>query len=269
MSTYRTEGIILRRSNFGEANLLLHIFTRDFGKIEAVAKSARKPKGKLKGHLEPFLYADFNIVHGKKMDTIANSFVLDPLLNLRSSFDRVMAASIIAEITDRMTIENYHDERVFYLLRESFAFIDSMPDADRKRLWLLILFFEVNLLSLSGFAPQADRCVFCSEKMPPGKNYFSFSLGGVLDSVCAAKIPDAILIDDDAIRLLRFLTIDTDDKKTYAEKLEAKLADLKKLHVKSEALFRGALLMKNFIEFNIDRKINSFDTFLNFARERI
>ena len=257
----------MRRSNFGEANLLIHIFTKDFGKVEAVGKSARKAKGKLKGHLEPFLYADFNLVHGKKMDTVAGSFVLEPFLGLRSSFEKVLAASVIAEIADRMTVENYRDERVFELLCRSFAFLDREPLSD-KLMWLLILFFEVNLLSLSGFAPQADRCVFCLEKMPPGKNFFSFSLGGVLDSLCAGRIPDAVAVDDDVIKLLRFLTV-SDEKGDYGDNVTAKLCELAKVNVKSEALYRAAILMKNFIEFNIDRKINSFETYLNFARERI
>ena len=268
MSTYRTEGIILRRSDFGEANLLLHIFTRNFGKIEAVGKSARKAKGKLKGHLEPFLYSDFVLVQGKKMDTVAGSFVLNPLLGLRSSFDPILTASVIAEIADRMTIEGYHDERVFELLLSSLVFLDKSAASNKKLLWLLILFFEVNFLSLSGFAPQADRCVFCGEKMMPGKNYFSFCLGGVLDAVCAAKIPDAIFVDDDAIKLLRFMAIDSSIG-DYRKAIADKLADLPKLKAGSEAIFHSALLMKNFIEFNIDRKINSFETFLNFAREKI
>ena len=267
MSTYRQEGIILRRSDFGEANLLLHIYSRDCGKIEAVGKSARKAKGKLKGHLEPFLYSDFVLVHGKKMDTVAGSFVLDPLLRLRSSFDPILTASVIAEIADRMTIEGYHDERVFELLLASLVFLDKSAACDKKLLWLLILFFEVNFLFLSGFAPQADRCVFCGERMAPGKNYFSFSLGGVLDAVCAAKIPDAIFVDDDAIKLLRFMVIDS-SAGNYKKAIADKLADLPKLKAGSEAIFRSALLMKNFIEFNIDRKINSFETFLNFAREK-
>lgn len=268
MSTYRTEGIILRRSDFGEANLLLHIYSRDCGKIEAVGKSARKAKGKLKGHLEPFLYADFMFVRGKKMDTIANSVVLDPYLNLRGAFDPILTASTIVEIADRMTVEGYHDERVFDLLLGSLTFLDREAGEEKKNLWLLILFFEVNLLALSGFAPQADKCVFCSEKMAPGKNYFSFALGGVLDAVCGAKIPDAIFVDDDAIRLLRFLAINP-DVGDYKKAIGEKLVCLRKLNVKNDALFRAALLMKNFIEFNIDRKINSFDTFLNFAREKI
>lgn len=266
MSTYRTEGIILRRTNFGEANLLVHIFTKDHGKIEAVGKSARKAKGKLKGHLEPFLYADFNLVRGKKLDTVAGSFVLDPMLGLRSSFDAVLSASAVAEIADRMTVENYRDESVFELLRESLRFLDGAAGGDRMILWLLVLFFEVNLLIQSGFAPQSDKCVFCGEKMPPGRNYFSFSLGGALDSQCSARIPDAVRVSDEAIKLLRFLSLSGTDARRYEETLHGKLQELPKLNVSKEAVFRATLLMKDFIEFNIDRKINSLQAMISFAR---
>ncbi len=268
MSTYRTQGIILRRSDFGETNLSVRIYTRDFGKTQAVGKSARKAKGKLKGHLEPFLCADFNLVHGKKTDTVANSFVLDPFLTLRRSFDRIMAASVMAEIADRMTLEGYHDRRVFDLLRSSFVFLDREPEDRQSLWWLLILFFEVNLLSLSGFSPQSDKCVFCGEKIYAGKNYFSFSLGGVLDTACAARIPDAVHVSDEAIKLMRFLVVDRDSP-DYGKAVSDKLAELSRIKAEYGAIFRAALLMKNFIEFNIDRQVNSFETYLRFAREKI
>jgi len=63
MSTYKTEGIIIKRNNFLEASLILDIYTKDYGKVEAVARSARKVKGKLKGHLELFLDTELILVH--------------------------------------------------------------------------------------------------------------------------------------------------------------------------------------------------------------
>lgn len=268
MSTYRTQGIILRRSDFGEANLLVRIYTRDFGKIEAVGKSARKAKGKLKGHLEPFLYADFNLVHGKKTDTVANSFVLRPFLSLRGALDKILVASVLAEIADRMTLEGYRDERVFELIRSSFVFLDESAEGRPDLWWLLILFFEVNLLSLSGFAPQSDKCVYCGEKICAGKNYFSFSLGGILDTACAARIPDAVHVSDAAIKLMRFLVVDP-AASDYRKALSDKLVDLLRLKAEQGAVFRAALLMKNFIEFNIDRRINSFEVYIRFSGEKI
>ncbi len=267
MSTYRTEGIILRRSDFGEANLLLRILSRTEGKVEAVGRSARKAQGKLKGHLEPFLYADFVLVRGRRMDTVANSFILDPFLGLRGSLAGTLTGSVLLEITDRLTLEGYRDERVFLLLLASLRFIEAHPE-DRKALWLLLLFFEVNFLGLSGFRPQTDHCVLCQEKMTPGRNYFSFSLGGVLDEECAKRIPDAVRVADDVIKLLRFLALD-EAEGDYGRALESKLSELYKLRAESAAIYRSVILMKGFIEFNTDTRINSLDTLCSFAREGI
>ncbi|MDD3190856.1 MAG: DNA repair protein RecO [Candidatus Pacebacteria bacterium] len=269
MSTYRTEGVILRRSNFGEANLLLHIFTKDFGKVEAVGKSARKPQGKLKGHLEPFLYSDFVLVHGKKMDTVANSFVMDAFLNLRGEMELILFSSVILEVADRITLENYHDEKMFHLILESMNSLESASPQEKNFLWLVILFFEINALSLSGFAPQSESCVFCSEKPNPGKNYFSFSLGGVLDYECAQRCPDAFAVSDDTVRLLRFLSVTVKRGMKYEDVVRFKLSELRRLSADRSVILRSALVMKNFVEFNIDQKINSLEVLCNFAREEI
>ena len=268
MSTYRTEGIVLRRTDFGEANLLLQIFTREFGKIEAVGRSARKPQGKLKGLLEPFLCSDFVIVRGKKMDTVANSFVLESFLPLRGDFESILAASAVTEIANRMTMTGYRDERIFRLILESLRFINERAGEERRGAAVLILFFEINLLSLSGFSPCVNRCAFCGEKVRMGENYFSNSLGGVLDAACGKKCPDAARLDDNMVRLLKFLQVEGEEAEAYGEEIGRKLAEIKKLKVERNVLERSIILMKNFIEFNLDQKINSLDLFCNFARER-
>lgn len=269
MSTYKAEGIVLRRADFGEANLLLHIFTKEFGKIEAVARSARKARGKLKGHLEPFLYCDFLIVHGRKMDIVANSVIAENFLNLRRSFNSFLAGSVVLEIADRMTVAGYRDARLFDLILKSLRFIDERQEIEKKDLWLLAAFFEINILSLSGFAPHTGKCVFCGQELFAGRNYFSNSLGGILHGMCAKKCPDAILVDDDTIRLLRFLQIDRETFSDYDKEANDKLAEIKKLNVKGETIAKSMFLMKKFIEFNLDNRINSIDVLCNFAREKI
>lgn len=269
MATYKTEGIILRRAKFGEANLLLNIFTKEFGKVQAMARSACKAQGKLKGHLEPFLYCDFLIVHGRKMDIIANSVIVENFLNLRNSLESFLAGSVVLEIADRMTVSGYRDERLFELILKSLHFIDEKSEMEKKSLWLLVSFFQINIMSLSGFAPHVGKCVFCGEELRVGKNYFSNSLGGVLHEVCAKKCPDASPIDDDTIRLLRFLQIDQEIVSDYDKEVESKLSEIGKLNVKSEIIVKSIFLMKKFIEFNLDQRINSLDVFCNFAREKI
>lgn len=265
MSTYSTEGLILRRSNFGEANLLLHIYTKNFGKIEAVARSAKKSQGKLKGHLEPFLCCDFLFAHGRKIDTITNSFITENYLNLRNDMAKTFFASAFLEIIDKMTIEGYRDERFFVLLKKLLEFLDRDESRDLTLYAILILFLEINLLTLSGFRPHMDQCVFCGEKILPGKNKFSFSMGGALHDHCGVKCPDAIFISDDSIRLIRFIEIKNFDSGDYAAKLDRKLSEIKRLKVERGLVFQNIFSMRDFISFSLDKKINSLEIVYDFA----
>ena len=113
-----------------------------------------------------------------------------------------------------------------------------------------------------------DNCVFCGTKLGMGTNYFSHSLGGVLEEVCARKCPDAKRIDDDMVRLMKFLQTGSaaDD---YEGSVRHKLAEIGKIRVRGDVIAKDIFLMKDFIAFNLDEKIKSLDIFCNFAREGI
>ncbi|MBE2222398.1 MAG: DNA repair protein RecO, partial [Anaerolineae bacterium] len=62
--TLRTEAIVLKRHNFGEADRLLTLYTREFGKMKAIAKGARKPQSRKTGHVELFMRSQFLLAEG-------------------------------------------------------------------------------------------------------------------------------------------------------------------------------------------------------------
>ena len=126
MSTYKTEGIIIKRNNFLESSLILDIYTKDYGKVEAVARSARKAKGKLKGHLELFLWTEMILAHGKSIDTITSSLTIESFFGLRNNLKLSYGAYYILELVDKMTAEEHQDERIFYLLKKSLLFLDEL-----------------------------------------------------------------------------------------------------------------------------------------------
>ncbi len=126
MSTYKTKGIIIRRNDFGESSLILSIYTEDYGRIEAVARSARKAKGKLKGHLELFLLVELMLARGRNIDTITSSLTIESFAALRNNLELSFAAYYILELLWRMTAEGYKDKRVFYLAKETLMFLDKL-----------------------------------------------------------------------------------------------------------------------------------------------
>ncbi|MFZ2969929.1 MAG: DNA repair protein RecO [Minisyncoccia bacterium] len=264
MSTYKTEGIIIRRNNFGESSLILNIYTKDYGKIEAVARSARKAKGKLKGHLELFLHTDLILANGRNIDTITSSMTTEPFFNLRKDLKLLFSAHFIVELADKITEERYKDSRIFNLLGRIFYFFDGLGKEDRKKgydlkLKLAILLYQIHIADLSGFSSHLDKCVFCSKKITPNDNYFSFSFGGILDSGCASHDPEAILIGDNSIKLLRFFQFRQRSVEEYDMHLNKCFENLKKLKIDEKSVSKAIFLMNRFIEFNIDRKIKSID----------
>ena len=308
MSTYKTEGIIIKRNNFLEASLILDIWTKDHGKVEAVARSARKAKGKLKGHLELFLDTELILAHGKNIDTITSSLTINSFSNLRNNLEFSFGGYYILELVDKMTIEGHWDERIFYLLKEALFFLNevagkelslrgsrsdrsnpvtmhiefnhgiaaSLCGAPRNDINCLILFFQTNLLNLTGFSPELNKCVFCGKPIKAGKNYFSFSMGGVVGSECGLQkenrypFPKAtfanvafgkgcIPISDNAIKLLRLFQFKGGDVKEYNSHLNKCFEIIKKLKVNEKLVLNSIFLMNGFIEFNVERKIKGVD----------
>lgn len=266
MSTYKTEGIIIRRNNFLESGLILDVYTRDYGKVEAVARSARKAKGKLKGHLELFLRTELILAHGKNIDTITSSLTIESFSNLRNNLKLLFAAYYILELVDKMTAERYQDERIFYLLKKSLLFLDELAVCGVETRHclvstIIILLFQINLLNLTGFSPELNKCVFCGKPIMAGKNYFSFSMGGVVGEECTQQKSQNenfdLPIKDNAIKLLRLFQFKSGNIEEYDKHLNKSFEVIKKLNADERLVSNNVFLMNGFIEFNMERKIKS------------
>lgn len=247
--------------------MILNIYTKDYGKIEAVARSARKAKGKLKGHLELFLQADLIFAEGKNIDTVTSSMATATFLNLRENLKLLFSSHYIVELADKITEEGYRDVRMFELLSRTFDFFDKLGKEGHKtnnnlKLKLAILIYQIHISDLSGFSSHLDKCVYCSKKIVPGDNYFSLSFGGIMDSGCVFNDPEAIPIDDNSIKLLRFFQFRKRSEEEYHVHLDQCFGDLEKIRIEEKIVSKTVFLMNRFIEFNIDRKIKSVD-FMN------
>lgn len=264
MSTYKTEGIIIKRANFLESSLILDIYTKDFGKIEAVARSARKAKGKLKGHLELFLDTDLILACGKNIDIITNSFTNINCLDLRNNLEFSFGAYYISELVDKMTIAGHRDEQVFYLLKKTLLFFNELASSELKEnvrleYCLAILFFQISILNINGFSPELNKCVFCSKLIKSSGNYFSFFMGGIVGNECFSKDIKKVSINDNLVKLLRIFKFKGGKIEEFKKYLKKYFSIMQKIKVDEDLVLTSIFLMNNFIEFNIDRKIKSVD----------
>jgi len=190
---YKTRGIILKRTNLGEADRIVTIFTEDYGKIKVVAKGVRKTLSKMAGHLEPFCLTNFQIAKGRNLDTVTGAMVEKCFFGLRSDLEKTNACFYMAEIVDKMVEESVVHEEIFYLLDSAFSHANDLISP------LLISYFEINFLSEMGFKPELYECVSCSAKIKAGGNNFDFNHGGLVCTECGP----ARAISDQAIKLIR------------------------------------------------------------------
>lgn len=191
---YKTRGIILKRTNLGEADRIVTIFTEKLGKIKVVAKGVRKTLSKMAGHLEPFCLTKLQIAEGRNLDIICGAEVEECFMGIRSDLGKTQTCFYIAEIIDKMIEEQVPHPEIFELLVAIYRHADVLIDP------LLISYFEINFLTEMGFRPELYECIHCQAKITPGKNNFDFVHGGLVCADCGSGRP----ISDEAIKLIRF-----------------------------------------------------------------
>ena len=196
---YRTEALIIRRSDFGEADRLLVLATPG-GKRRVVAKGVRKTMSKLAGHIELFAHTSLLLAVGRNLDIVTQSQVLHTLSTMRADLGRLGYAYYVAELFDKFTQEEDENRPLFDLLVETMLALDGDANAD-----LVLRMYELRLLHILGYRPHLQRCAVCQELLTPEANRFSVTLGGVVCANDASADRSAAPMSLGAFKLLRFL----------------------------------------------------------------
>ena len=141
-------------ADFGEADRLLTLYTRDFGKLRAIAKGARKPQSRKTGHVELFMRTTFLLARGRELDIVTQAETVQAYDALRTDLVRTTYAAYIVELLDRLTPDEDRQPAVYDLLRDALGWLETEDD-----LRLPARYYELRLLSLVGYQPQLFRCV--------------------------------------------------------------------------------------------------------------
>lgn len=212
---YRTEAIVLRRMNIGEADKILTIYTPRYGKLKVVAKGVRRTTSRLSGYVELFTQARFLIAKGRNLDIVTQSEPLNVFRILREDLKLFGYASYAIELLDRLTEEGMENFPAYQLLSETFEALNAGDDPD-----LILRAYELHLLGHMGYRPQLQQCVRCTTPLEPVVNYFSPELGGVLCANCGQIERRSVELSVDALKILRYL-----QRNTFAKGPKLRLSD--------------------------------------------
>ncbi|HLB27953.1 MAG TPA: DNA repair protein RecO, partial [Dehalococcoidales bacterium] len=182
------------------------LYTPHLGKIQGFAKSLRKPKSKMAGHLESLTHSTVTLARGRNIDTITGAQTINSFLPLKTDLDLTSYALYVIELVDQFTAEHIENYPLFQLLLDTLERLSHPVDKD-----LVLRHFEMHLLESVGYRPQLQHCPACRTALQPVANSFSPAIGGVLCPDCSRTQALTTSLSVNAQKVLKLLQGDDYD----------------------------------------------------------
>jgi len=243
---HRVTSVVIRQRDLGEADRVVVLFTRELGKLSAVAKGVKRARSKLAGCLQLFAHVEALLAVGRTLDVVTQVRPLDPCYRLRTDMARYTHASYAAELLDTLLEERAPAPAVFDLLVAVLRGLDGEGDPAT-----LIRGYELKLLSSLGYGPELFTCVSCGTEVEGGRAGFATAEGGVVCARCQRSL-GVTPVSPTALRAMR----------DFAAMPEAELAGRKLSRPAAEELAR---VLRAFVDYQLPRPLHS-TAFLTEAR---
>ncbi|SDB98492.1 DNA replication and repair protein RecO [Pelagirhabdus alkalitolerans] len=191
----KVEGIIIRTQDYGETHKIVSILSKQFGKFQAIARGAKKPKSRMASVTQLFIEADYLVQLKSGLSVLQQGEVIQSNRYIREDIVAAAYASYLAELSDKMLEDKQANLFIYQQLKSTLSEISEKKDA-----MTLAMMYELKLYRLAGFAPVVDQCVKCSSLDLKG---FSIIEGGVICSRCSHQVEDMRSLTDTQLKLLR------------------------------------------------------------------
>jgi DNA repair protein RecO (recombination protein O) len=182
----KVEAVVLRSFRFAEADRVLHLQTRELGRLAAISKGVRKTRSRFAGRLEPLSHVQLVVHQGSgELVTVTGADLVQSFDEVRSDPRRLAVALVGAEAVLRLFPEPAPTPRLFDGLLRFLALAGALTpgaapaDAGSEP---LALAFCLKLIALAGWAPQLDACAACGRDAP--LIAYSVAAGGAVCDAC-------------------------------------------------------------------------------------
>jgi DNA repair protein RecO (recombination protein O) len=241
MPVVKTQGIVLKQVNMGEADRIITLFTDNLGKVQAVAHGARKAKSKLMSSTQIFSYCEYVLYKGKNLYTISQSEIKESFQVLLGDLYTLTYSSYLVELINVMTQYDETNIELFRLILK-VLYLMSGSEIDKE---LLVRAFELKSMSISGYMPDLNRCSICSRDDPDILG-FSIRHGGIVCGRCVNGAEDVLRMDASTLNTLRYL-------------MRNDMERIRSLRVNNNVKESMKKIMKNYIKYYLEREFKSLD----------
>jgi DNA repair protein RecO (recombination protein O) len=245
MSSFSTPAIMLRRTDFGDYDLIVTFLSLSRGKVSAIAKSAKKSTKRFAGVLE--LFSVLEIVcrepRAKGLPVLEEAVLREPFAGIRADIIKTAYASYWVELVQGWSEENAKQAGVFRLLEYALKGLDggNVPES------ALSILFQMRFMRLCGLSPNLINCSLCGAEIGEvPKNDLAVDLpkGGILCDRCAPGAPRRMVLSKGTIKQL-----------IWAE--SGNIAKAGRIRFTPQALKEGQLFLEDFVPFHLGKKPRS------------
>ncbi|MDK2811052.1 MAG: repair protein RecO [Petroclostridium sp.] len=201
MSILRTQALVIKETNVGEADKIITLFARGKGKVQASARGARSPRSRLIAGTQFLCYGDFILYKGKELYRVSQSEVIENFYNIRNSIEKLSYATYFVELASEAIDEGYANNNLLKLLLNTL----HMLSATNKEPRLLKIIYELRLMSIIGYAPNLIVCTNCGSNEQ--KMYFNSAAGGLVCTNCLPKLKsrNSLMLSEGALYAMRYI----------------------------------------------------------------
>lgn len=182
-----TQGIVLRETNYKEADKILTVLTRDFGKRTVKARSCRRKNSKLTAASQLLVYSDMTLFERQEFFTLTEGSALEQFWGIRQDLNLLSLCSYFAEVLEAVAEEGTAQPELLSLLLNSMYALDTL----KKPPDLVKTAFELRILCLIGYEPLVDACAVCG-CAEPEEPRLNLSAGVLHCAACRDEVGEGI-----------------------------------------------------------------------------
>lgn len=201
MPAEKSLAIVLRLVEFSETSLVVTLFTRDFGKISALAKGARRPKGPFEAALDLLALCRVVFLHKSSdaLDLLTEAKLERRFRAAARDLSRLYAGYYVAELLAELTDEKDPHPELFDAADEALKRLDG-----ESPIATTLLKLELTALRLLGHLPSLEDCVGCGGVVTgTGRVAFGLIAGGVLCAKCRVGQRSVVSVSAAALEAMR------------------------------------------------------------------
>lgn len=220
MALYNAEAIVIRVREFNDADKIAVLLTREEGKIQAVARGARRPRNRYAAATQIFTQFQASLFHGRSLDTLSQVEIVESFRPLREDLVRMAYATYCCELMDEMLKERQRQESAYLLLLTTLHLLSVLEYEPEP----ILRAYELKLLAILGFRPSLEECVACGNPIGAGPQVrFAPALGGVLCPTCPSEGEAVYRLSRGTLETMKRL-LDGDIRKAHMIRIGGEMA---------------------------------------------